>query len=66
MKMSFKVKMHCGSCEKIVEMAVGDLPGVKHVKADSKSGNVAVDFGTPATESSIKAAIIAEGYPVSG
>lgn len=66
MKATFNVRMHCGSCEKIIEMAVGELPGVGRVKADSKTGKVEVEFVTPATKSSIEAAIIAEGYHVSG
>ena len=66
MNASFKVKMHCASCEKVIEMAVGEMPGVTRVKADSKSGKVDVDFGAPATKSSIENAIMAEGYSVSG
>ena len=66
MRTSFNVKMRCGSCEKILEMAVGAMEGVNFVKADRKYGKLSVDFGAPATTSWIESVIIAEGYPVSG
>ncbi|MFA6329413.1 MAG: cation transporter [Candidatus Micrarchaeia archaeon] len=66
MRASFKVSMHCASCEKILEMAVGWMDGVNSVNANKRSGKLSVDFGTPATRSWIESVIISEGYPING
>ncbi|HEX9092895.1 MAG TPA: heavy-metal-associated domain-containing protein [Coriobacteriia bacterium] len=55
--------MHCSSCSMLIEMAVGDLPGVAAVKADFGRNNTHVEFD-PATISleEITAAITEAGY----
>ena len=58
----FKVKgMHCPSCEKLLQMDIGDLPGVKSVKADWKKGTVAVE-GDKIDAGAVKKAITGAGY----
>jgi len=55
--------MHCGSCAKRVELAVGDLPGVSSVKADAAVGNTHVEFDAAQVDvDAIVAAIRGEGY----
>lgn len=45
-KVDFKVvgeaKMHCGGCESRVRFALGQLPGVQQVLADSKTQQISV------------------------
>lgn len=61
-RMSFKVKgMHCPSCEKLLQMDIGDIPGVKSVKADWKAGTVDVD-GDKIDKAAVKKAIAGAGY----
>ena len=61
-KMAFKVKgMHCSSCEKLLQMDIGDIEGVKSVKADWKKGTVEVD-GDKIDAGAVKKAITAAGY----
>ena len=61
-KISFKVKgMHCPSCEKLLQMELGGLPGITSVKADWKSGAVALE-GVSIDTAVVKKAIKAAGY----
>ncbi len=55
--------MHCGSCEKIIEMELLDLHGVKSAKIDSgtKTGKVIVEEGK-VNEEMIVSAIVRAGY----
>jgi P-type Cu+ transporter len=55
--------MHCGSCEKIIEMELKELVGVKSIKIDSasKSGEVVIEDGA-IQEDEIVAAIARAGY----
>ena len=58
----FKVKgMHCPSCEKLLQMDIGDLAGVKSVKADWKKGTVEVE-GDKIDQAAVKKAITGAGY----
>ena len=62
MKISFKVKgMHCESCEKLLHMDIGDISGVKSVKANWKAGTVEVE-GDKIDQSAVKKAIAGAGY----
>ncbi len=55
--------MHCGSCSMLIEMNVGDLPGVTVVKADFASGNTHVEFEPASvTPEEIISAIVEAGY----
>lgn len=63
-KMAFKVSgMHCASCEKILKMEIGELAGVKSVKADAVKGIVEVE-GDKFDASAVKKAITQNGYKV--
>jgi len=60
--MSFSVKgMHCPSCEKLLQMDIGDIAGVKSVKADWKKGTVEVE-GEMIDKIAVKKAISGAGY----
>jgi copper chaperone CopZ len=55
--------MHCGSCSMLIEMTVGDLPGVSHAKADYASGRTQVEFDPDdVSAAEIIAAIVEAGY----
>lgn len=58
----FRVKgMHCPSCEKVLKMDIGEMKGVKSVKASFKAGTIEVD-GEGFDSAAIKKAIKANGY----
>jgi len=45
MKKILKVKgMHCSGCEMLIKLSLGELPGVKEVKASAKEGKVEVEY----------------------
>ena len=52
----------CGHCVHTVEMEVGDLAGVKSVKADQDSKQVVVEWGEPATWEQIEALLVEINY----
>jgi copper chaperone CopZ len=55
--------MHCRSCSMLIEMNVGDLPGVTAVTADSADGTTVVTFDPAATDvDTIVAEIRKAGY----
>lgn len=55
--------MHCPSCEKLLQMDIGDISGVKSVKADHKKGTVEVG-GEKFDSSAVKKVIEQNGYKV--
>ncbi|HIH18423.1 TPA: heavy-metal-associated domain-containing protein [Candidatus Micrarchaeota archaeon] len=64
MKKTFKVSgMHCPSCEKVLQMDIGEIAGVKSVKANYKAGTVDVN-GEGFDESAVKKAMVQNGYKV--
>jgi len=52
----------CGHCTHTVEMEVGDLAGVKSVKAEQDSKQVVVEWGEPATWEQIEALLVEINY----
>lgn len=58
--------IHCGHCTHTIEMEVGELRGVKAVKADQTSKKVQITFDEPANEEKIKALLAEIDYPVEG
>ena len=56
--------IHCMHCTHTIELEVGELEGVKSVKADLDSKNVKIDFDSPADEEQIKALLAEIEYPV--
>ncbi len=53
----------CMHCTHTIEMEVGELEGVKSVKADVDSKNVVITFDAPASEDKIKALLAEIEYP---
>ena len=53
----------CGHCTHTVEMEVGDLAGVKSVKAEIESKQVTVEWDAPATWDGIAALLQEINYP---
>ena len=58
--------IHCGHCTHTIEMEVGELQGVKSVKADQATKQVVITFEPPADEAKIKALLAEIDYPVEG
>ncbi len=56
----------CMHCTHTIEMEVGELQGVKSVKAEVDTKNVTITFDAPATEDQIKALMAEIEYPVAG
>ncbi len=56
----------CGHCTHTIEMEVGDLSGVKSVKAEIESKQVTVEWDTPATWDGIAALLQEINYPPEG
>ena len=53
----------CGHCVMTVEREVGELDGVKSVKADLESKNVVIEWDDPASWEKIKNLLIEIEYP---
>ena len=53
----------CSHCVHTIESEVGELPGVKAVKADEKTKNVTVEWGDPATWQKIATTLTEIDYP---
>ena len=56
--------IHCMHCTHTIEMEVGELEGVKSVKAELDSKNVTIAFDAPASEEKIKTLLTEIEYPV--
>ena len=56
--------IHCMHCTHTIEMEVGELQGVKSVKADLDTKKVEIAFDTPASEEKIKSLLQDIEYPV--
>lgn len=54
--------MHCSACEKVLQMDISKLPGVKSVKANAVKSIVEVEGEFDA--SAVKKAITQNGYRV--
>ena len=54
----------CMHCTHTIELEVGELEGVKSVKADVNTKDVVISFEPPATEDKIKAVLAEIEYPV--
>jgi copper ion binding protein len=52
----------CGHCVHTVQMEVGDIPGVKSVKAEQDTKQVVVQWDDPASWDQIKAALVEINY----
>ena len=56
----------CGHCTHTIETEVGELQGVRSVKADEATKKVEITFDTPADEQKIKALLAEINYPAEG
>lgn len=54
----------CGHCVHTIQTEVGDLKGVKSVKADVETKKVEIIFEPPASEEQIKSLLAEINYPV--
>ncbi len=55
--------IHCAHCTHTIELELGELQGVKTVKAELESKDVTVSFDAPASEETIKALLAEIEYP---
>ena len=55
--------IHCSHCTHTIELEVGELEGVKSVKAELDTHNVTIAFDAPANEDKIKALLAEIEYP---
>jgi copper ion binding protein len=56
--------IHCTHCTHTIETEVGELEGVKSVKAEVETKNVTIAFESPANEEKIKALLTEIEFPV--
>ncbi len=56
----------CAHCTHTIEMELGELAGIRSVKADLATKQVSVTFEQPADEARIKAFLAEIEYPVAG
>ena len=55
--------IHCGHCTMTIERELGEMEGIKSVKATQDSKTVTVSWEAPATWDKIKALMDEIGYP---
>ena len=55
--------INCGHCTMTIEREVGELDGVRSVKADATTKQVDVSWDAPATWDKIRALLDEIGYP---
>ncbi len=56
----------CMHCVQTIQSEVGELAGIKSVKADAASKKVEIVFDAPANEDKIKTLLAEINYPVAG
>ncbi|MCI6218347.1 MAG: copper ion binding protein [Helicobacter sp.] len=65
MKAVFNVEgMRCQKCVDKIEKFVGEIDGVEYIGVDLEYKKVEVEFATPATQATIKQAILDSGFEV--
>ena len=52
----------CGHCTHTIEREIGEMPGVKNIRADIASKQIVVEWNAPATWEKIKAMLIEINY----
>jgi copper chaperone CopZ len=57
--------IHCGHCTHTIELELGELAGVKEVRADLANKKVTVSFDEPASDEKIRALLVEIEYPAS-
>lgn len=53
----------CGHCTHTIEMEVGELAGVRNVRADKDSRQVTIEWEQPATWETIESLLVEINYP---
>lgn len=53
----------CGHCIRTIETELGDLAGIKNVKAEAESKQVTVEWVAPASWDEIKDLLVEIGFP---
>jgi len=53
----------CGHCTRTIEMEVGELAGVKSIKAEADSRQVTVEWEGPANWDEINELLVEIGFP---
>jgi len=53
----------CGHCTRTIEMEVGELAGVKSIKAEADSRQVTVEWEDPANWDEINELLVEIGFP---
>ncbi len=56
--------INCAHCTHTIEMEVGEMQGVKSVKAEVDTKKVTISFDAPASEEKIKTLLAEIEYPV--
>jgi copper chaperone CopZ len=57
--------LHCASCSMLIEMTLGDVPGVESVKCSHATGETTVEFdATTVSLRQLKEAVQSAGYDV--
>lgn len=54
----------CGHCLHTIQNEVGELAGVKSVKAEENTKLVTIAYDSPATQEQIEALMASIGYPI--
>jgi copper chaperone CopZ len=55
--------IHCGHCTHTIELELGELDGVRSVKADQATKSVVVAYDAPADDEKIRALLLQIEYP---
>ena len=53
----------CGHCVRTIERELGELPGVRSVRADAETKRVAISWEAPADWTAIAALLAEIGFP---
>ncbi len=53
----------CGHCTRTIEMELGEMAGVKNVKAEADSKQVLVEWDAPASWDGINDLLVEIGFP---
>ena len=56
--------IHCAHCTHTIETELGELEGIRSVKADLNTKKVSVTYESPADDAKIKAFLAEIEYPV--
>lgn len=58
--------MHCADCERAVESALRDLPGVVRAVANAQNGDVHIEADASVSHAMLREAVEEAGYELAG